>query len=169
MPASGKTTLGKFLAEMLQYECIDLDKQIEQQEGATIAEIFERKGEDYFRQVERRTLLQSFEWEKKVIATGGGTPCFFDNMELIKQHGFSIFLSVNIQELVSRIRRQTHITRPLFQSQTDEELLASLNKKFEHRQFFYKQANMMVSAEDRNARQLALYLIDFFQRWKDNL
>jgi shikimate kinase len=169
MPASGKTTLGRFLAELLHYECIDLDKQIEIQEGATIPEIFERKGEDYFRQLERRALIQSFEWQKKVIATGGGTACFFDNMELIKENGFSIFLGVSSQELVNRIRRQTHIHRPLFQLQTDEELLAELNQKLAQRQPYYKQANMMVSAEDRNARQLAEYLIDFFQRWKDNL
>ncbi len=169
MPASGKSTLGRYLAELLNYECIDLDKQIETQEGSTIPEIFERKGEDYFRLLEHRVLQQSFEWQHKVLATGGGMPCFYDNMEQITQQGFSIFLSVNAQELFNRIRRQTHIHRPLFQLQTDEELLADLNVKLEKRQVYYRQANMMVSAEDRNARQLALYLVDFFQRWKDNL
>lgn len=169
MPASGKSTLGKHLAELINYECIDLDKQIETEQGATIAEIFERKGEDEFRKLEQRVLQQSFEWEHKVIATGGGTPCFFENMDKIKQNGFSIFLSVNPNELLKRIRRQTHINRPIFQAQTDEELLADLVQRLEKRQVFYRQANMMVSAEDRNAKQLALYLLDFFQRWKDNL
>jgi shikimate kinase len=169
MPASGKSTLGRYLAELLNYECIDLDKQIETQESSTIPEIFAQKGEDYFRKLEHRVLHQSFEWQHKVLATGGGMPCFYDNMEQIKEQGFSIFLSVSTQELFNRIRRQTHIHRPLFQLQTDDELLADLSAKLEKRQVYYRQANMMVSAEDRNAKQLAIYLVDFFQRWKDNL
>jgi shikimate kinase len=169
MPASGKTTLGRYLAELINYDCIDLDKEIEIQQGATIAEIFERKGEDEFRKMEQRILQQSFAWQQKVIATGGGMPCFFDNMEQIKENGFSIFLSVNPQELQNRIRRQTHIQRPIFEAKTDAELLEDLIQRLEKRQIFYKQANMMVSAEDKNAKQLALYLVDFFQRWKDTL
>ncbi len=169
MPASGKSTLGKHLAELLGYHCIDLDKWIETKYQTTIPQIFEKQGETAFRQIEQTTLHTSFGWEQTIIATGGGTPCFFDNMEQIKQHGFVIFLSVSLPELVLRIRRQTHIHRPLFQEQTDQVLLLQLQEKLDQRITYYKQANLMVSAENQNARQLALSLKDFFQRWQDKL
>jgi shikimate kinase len=169
MPASGKTTLGRHLAELLGYACVDLDKWIETRENATVAEIFAKKGETYFRQTEQQALHASFEWEKKVIATGGGTPCFFDNMKQIKEHGFAIFLAVSPAELLVRIRRQTHISRPLFQAQTDADLLNQLQEKLQQRIGYYKEANMMVSAENQNARELAISLTNFFQHWQNEL
>jgi shikimate kinase len=165
MPASGKSTLGRHLAELLGYECIDLDKLIEIQEDSTIPDLFAKHGEDYFRRAEQRVLQQTFHLQRKVVATGGGTPCFFDNMTQLKVYGTVIFLSVTPQELAVRIQRQQHIQRPLFQEKTLEELTLQLEEKLKERIVFYKQADMMVSAESQNARQLAEYLRDFFKKW----
>jgi shikimate kinase len=169
MPASGKTTLGKHLAAAIGYAFTDLDKWIETRENKTIAEIFATQGENYFRKLEKDALQASFEWHNRVIATGGGTPCFFDNMQQILTSGFAIFLAVSPQELMQRIRRQTHIDRPLFKAQQDQELLQQLTEKLAQRLPYYKQAPLMVSAESQNAYELAQSLQSFFANWQDKL
>ena len=80
---AGKTTYGKRLARDINYNFIDLDQKIEAEQGKTISEIFAEKGEDGFRQIEREAMIQTFGLENTIVATGGGTPCFFDNMQLL--------------------------------------------------------------------------------------
>ena len=80
---SGKSTLGKALAETLGYGYVDTDTWIEQKEGKRISEIFEDSGEEYFRELEQKALCACIQKEKMVIATGGGLPCFFDNMDVL--------------------------------------------------------------------------------------
>src|SRR5436853_6290275 len=87
---SGKTFLGKQLAQLLNYEFIDLDEWIEQREKKSIAEIFSEDGEEYFRKKESQQLKLLAEKNNAVIATGGGTPCFHDNMKWMNDHGFTI-------------------------------------------------------------------------------
>src|SRR5690242_5204760 len=104
LPGSGKTTLGKRLATALQLPFVDLDKEIERTEGKQIKDIFAEKKEDYFRKLESAELKR---WCAKpgdyVMATGGGAPCFFDNIDVINSSGKSIFIDVPASEIVRRM------------------------------------------------------------------
>lgn len=140
--ASGKSTLGKKLARRLNYKFIDLDVEIEKKQAQTISQIFDNVGEEGFRKVEQETLKQVSE-TNTVIALGGGTPCFFNNLEFINQNGTSVYLYYPFKILLGRLR-QNNGNRPLAQN---ELVLANL---FNQRQAIYKQAhitiNMPVSA-----------------------
>ena len=94
MPSSGKSTLGKQIAKALSYEFIDLDQKIEFSEGKKIADIFSLHGEEYFRKIEAEQLRKIPVNSRIIIATGGGTPCFHDGINYIKENGWSIFLDV---------------------------------------------------------------------------
>lgn len=104
MPGSGKSTLGKQLAQKLQVNFVDLDVEIERTAQKSVTEIFVHHGEDYFRQIESDHLKK---WahinENFVMATGGGAPCFQDGMKIINDSGLSIFLDVPVNELLSRL------------------------------------------------------------------
>lgn len=145
LPSSGKSTLGKKLARLLDYRFVDMDKLIEKDQDMTIHEIFSTKGEDYFREVESRILKNTIENRSVVIATGGGAPCFFDNMEFIKSNGLSIFLDVHHTELAKRIQNHGKDDRPLLSGATSLEL--ELEKKYIQRLPFYSQADFTVNGD----------------------
>ncbi len=132
MPSSGKSTLGRRLARALEYGFVDLDKLIIQDQKRTIREIFASEGEDYFRKVEQRILLDTQLNHSLVVATGGGAPCFFDNMDFIKANGLSIFLNVSPSELASRILNHNKDDRPLLSGikNLEDELTVRLAERF---------------------------------------
>ncbi|HEY0110857.1 MAG TPA: shikimate kinase, partial [Fibrella sp.] len=103
MPSSGKTTLGKRLARELHYHFIDTDRVITREEGRSIADIFAQQGEAYFREAEARVLRTIKPGGSLVVATGGGMPCFHDNMGYIKSTGVSVFLDVAPDILAQRM------------------------------------------------------------------
>lgn len=140
MMSSGKTTLGKRLAKYLDYKFIDLDKLIEQSESSDIPTIFAQKGEAYFREVESRILKETIPNNRLVIASGGGAPCFFDNMDFIKKNGISIFLDVPAAELAKRIHHHGKDDRPILSGASSVE--AALSQKIEERRVFYAQADI---------------------------
>jgi shikimate kinase len=147
MPSSGKSTLGKRLARHLAYRFVDTDKLLIKEEGGrSINDIFETDGEAYFREVESRVLRTIQPNSQLVIATGGGMPCFHDNMAYIKAAGLSVFLDVSPEELLDRMVRHKHDDRPLFNRQ-DPTLLENLRQKYHDRRFFYTQADLIVSGE----------------------
>ena len=153
MMGSGKSTVGEQLAQLLGWPFIDLDCWIEDQLQCTIAELFVREGESGFRILERKALLEILELpEPYVIACGGGTPCFFDNMRLIKEKGWVIYLRTSMPVLVSRLAAQTS-WRPLLSTtnwaNTLEELLVKRVPCYEqaHIVFEQREENMPV-AED---------------------
>jgi shikimate kinase len=148
MPSSGKTSLGKLLAQRLNCQFLDLDAVIVEHEKVTIAELFSQKGEAYFRQVESQTLRQIQPDSQIVISTGGGTPCFFDNMAFIQQNGLSIFLEVSLGELLRRMKSSRKNERPLINLEEDDRtLLDALEKKYQDRISFYRQAHYMVKGD----------------------
>jgi shikimate kinase len=146
MPSSGKSTLGKRIADALHYRFLDTDKVIVREEGRSIADIFAQSGEEYFREVERRVLQTIRSGGSLVVSTGGGMPCFHDNMAYINATGISVFLDVPIDILVRRIVAHGQEDRPL-NSGTDPELPAILRKRYETRLPIYSQANIIVSGE----------------------
>ncbi|MFI5220802.1 MAG: shikimate kinase [Bacteroidia bacterium] len=150
MPGVGKTTIGKKIAKLLNYRFFDLDMEIEKIEQKTVKEIFESKGENYFREKESEVLKKDT-GEKVVVATGGGTPCYFNNMEFIKKKGLSIYLKASGKFIFNRIL-QSPANRPLFKNIESGEKLSVIKKMLAEREPWYLQADMVfempgVSAE----------------------
>lgn len=150
LPGSGKTTLGKRLAKKLGYHFVDMDEMIEMHEEKSITEIFEYKGETYFREIEHKILLTTKALSKVVIATGGGAPCFFNNTEIINKAGLSIFINVSPEEIVKRISRRSQQDRPLLKDKNLNELLEELKIKLKQRLQYYNKANHTLSGDQLN-------------------
>ena len=143
MPGSGKTTLGKQVAEHLEVDFVDLDLEIERQEQRSISEIFQQQGEDEFRLVEAKLLRTSAASTRSfVMATGGGAPCFHKGMEVINEHGISIFLDCTVNELVERVKRNRE--RPLLRTNDEEELRQKLERMRASRLGCYQQAKIVL-------------------------
>ena len=153
LPSSGKTTLGKQLARHVRYRFVDTDVLIVKEEGMPIPDIFAQKGELYFREAEARILRAIRPDSKLVIATGGGMPCFHDNMDYIKANGLSVFLDVSPEQIVERILRHSTDDRPLYQK-NDGQLLNNLREKYESRLGFYSQADFILHGDNTHIRQL---------------
>ncbi len=143
LPGSGKTTLGKELAAAFGIPFVDLDAEVEKMEGMNIKQIFEQKKEDYFRQSESRQLkgwcLAKHDF---VMATGGGTPVYFDNLEVINHSGKSIFLDVPPREIARRIQLSNISQRPLFAKSEGEALKDQIEFMRSQRIRFYQQAQL---------------------------
>ena len=146
MPSSGKSTLGKRIADLLHYRFLDTDKLIMREEGRSIADIFAQSGEHYFREAERRVLQTIRPGSNLVVSTGGGMPCFHDNMTYINATGVSVFLDVPVAVLVRRIQAHALEDRPLNNAK-DPELPAVLQKRYETRLPLYNQANIIIPGE----------------------
>ena len=139
---AGKSYTGKSLAKQLNWQFIDLDDRIEEQEGCTISELFAKDGEHAFRLAEQESLRSLAGCQKLVIATGGGTPCFFDNMEWMNTHGVTIYLAASVELLAERLNAaRSH--RPLLAHLREEELVFFIEKKLEARTPFYKKASIV--------------------------
>ncbi len=133
---AGKTTLGKALARDLGVQFIDLDWYIEERQHKTIRQLFDERGEESFRRTERCMLHEAGEFEDVVIATGGGTPCFFDNMDYMNRQGLTVFLDVDTDTLFRRLRSATR-TRPILQGKSPDELRAFIGQALEARKPHY--------------------------------
>lgn len=139
---SGKTTLGRLLAERTGCRFIDLDEYIIKQQGKSVNAIFDESGEDGFRQIERDALHEVAESEESaIIAAGGGTPCFFDNMEYINSCGKSVYLYSSREALLNRLERYS-ATRPLLKGKNREELSEYVSSAMSQREAFYNKASV---------------------------
>ena len=142
----GKTTLGKKLAKHLNYNFIDLDSYIEKTTNKTITEIFENKGEKKFRIVEKESLMEVCKKDNLVIATGGGTPCFFDNIQKILDSGKVIYLKMEIDDLLERLETEKS-QRPLIENKSAKELENFIHNKLSEREYFYKKSNYILKGK----------------------
>lgn len=141
---SGKTTLGKKLANKLNKIFFDLDAEIEKNEGESINEIFEKHGEDYFRKIEREILHKIINGnENFVMSLGGGTPCFYDNMNVVNQSGASIYIKYNPGILASRLMN-AKAERPLIKNFTNLELKNYVENKLTEREGFYSKSEIIL-------------------------
>ena len=136
---SGKTTVGRQLALALGISFYDLDWYIEMRYRRTVAQIFAEKGEEGFREIERNMLHEAAEFEDVVLSCGGGTPCFFDNMEYMNAQAETVYLKATPEVLAAHLR-MGKVERPLVKGKTGEELLQYIKDSLQERERFYMQA-----------------------------
>lgn len=154
---SGKSTIGKVLAHELNYHFIDFDDFLQEKEKMTIKEIFDVKGEIYFRKLENKYLQEVLQVKPQtVISLGGGTPCYGDNIDRIKNSGNStVYIKVAVEELVARLWK-ARADRPLLAYQdTPEKMEEFVRKHLFERSFYYNQADVKVLVDERSALKVA--------------
>ncbi len=143
----GKSTLGRSLASELNLTFIDLDSFLEEKYFKTIPQIFAEEGEESFRRKERNVLEEVCGFDDVILATGGGAPCFFENMELMNKSGFCVFLDVDIPSLVSRLIH-AKIERPLIKGKSPEELHKFIEGLLVKRRPFYEKAKYILKGSE---------------------
>lgn len=160
---AGKTTLGKAFAREMGLTFIDLDWYIEERYHKTVQQIFAERSEEGFRDLERRMLHEVSEFEDVVISAGGGTPCFFDNMEYMNRHGETVFLEVSREVLFRRLKvaRQQ---RPLLARKTDEELKAFIDDALAKRMPHYAKAKHTFRADELEDKQQIQQSVDALKK-----
>lgn len=164
---SGKTTLGKSLASTMNLTFIDLDNFIESRQHKTVKEIFAEVGESGFRDIERKSLIEVSEYEDVIISLGGGTPCFFDNMDIVNAAGVSVYLKPSEEVLLARLIKGKH-KRPLLADKSDDEILGVIREQLAWREPYYLKSKITFEAshleckEDihLNAEKLAAMILE---------
>ena len=149
----GKSTIGKKLAKRLGLKFIDLDDYITSNEYASIDQVIENIGEDYFRNIERHYLLEVTQMEGVLISTGGGTPCFFDHMTLINDSGVSVYLKMDEKSLTNRLKNGMD-NRPLLKGKNPEDLEGFIEDHLNGRKPFYEQAHIIFDALNMNSERI---------------
>lgn len=145
---SGKSAMGRLLAREKGLNFIDLDTYIEGKYHRTIAEIFAQEGEDGFRSKERDCLREVAAFENVVIATGGGAPCFFDNMELMNAAGETIYLKLTPEHLAKRLSTSKAGVRPLIKDKKADELHGFISAMLQQREPYYMLAKHVIAGTD---------------------
>ena len=149
---AGKTTLGKVLAQKMGLTFYDLDEYIEDRFHRTIPQIFAESGESGFRDLERRMLHEVAEVEDVIISCGGGTPCFFDNMDYMNTCGETVFLNASPEALKAHLL-MGKTQRPLIQGKSPEELLDFIKDSLQKRLPYYKKAKHTLSIDVINTNE----------------
>ena len=154
----GKSTLGRALADELGVQFIDLDAYIEERYHKKVSEIFAEMGEQDFRQMERRMLEEVAECSDVVVACGGGTPCYFDNVALMNSRGLTVYLSVSIERLTERLTRpKAKAKRPLIAQKSDEEIRQFIIDALAKRDPFYSQTALRFDSTDIETAQATVF------------
>jgi len=154
---SGKTHWGKQVAQRLSLPFFDLDEVIVAAEKRTIPEIFDESGEEYFRSKERATLEDLVDKNiNMVLSCGGGTPCFFNNIEFMKKYGTAVWLNTHVDVLLHRLMKE-RIQRPLLKDIADDDLKHFIIRKLNERRMYYELADVVIDKED------AISMNDFIQ------
>jgi shikimate kinase len=144
MPGCGKSTFGRKVARELNMNFFDLDKKIIEMENMPITDIFECKGEAHFRKIESRILKDiCLQNDNFILATGGGAPCFFDNMDFMNNQGYTIFIDTPLDVLVERLSISGIKKRPLIKKMDQDNLMEGLTEKLKTRLPYYKKAKLI--------------------------
>jgi len=155
----GKSTLGRTLASELKLTFVDLDSFLEEKYFKTIPQIFAEEGEDAFRRKERKVLEEVCGFDDVILATGGGAPCFFDNMDLMNESGFCVFLDVDVNSLANRLIH-AKIERPLVKGKSPEELHTFIEGLLAKRRPFYEKARYILKGSEISSAQVVELLGD---------
>lgn len=159
----GKSTYGKLLAELLNYDFIDLDEYIEQKYHLSITELFNKIGEVDFRDSETQALHEILLLpNSKVISLGGGTPCFNNNLELIKSNGVLVYIKLEPNQLFERLKH-AKLNRPLLAEKNNLELLSYITETLKTRMFFYEQAHITLNGATLEVNHIKHH-IELFKR-----
>lgn len=154
---SGKTTIGEQLAIRLNYKFIDMDDYIVENEVRSINDIFEKDGEDVFRKIEQRAVHNLCKIDNVVIGSGGGAPCFFDNMDQMNKYGETFYLKMDTNGLVGRLYNATN-ERPLVKGKSKTELKEFIDEILIKREPFYSKAKYTIQAENMRVDDFLPYL-----------
>jgi shikimate kinase len=153
----GKSTLGRRLSKHTGLQFIDMDHYIEERNCKTIPQIFAEEGEAEFRKKERKALEELAEFTNVIIATGGGAPCFFNNIDIMNKSGKTIYLNIDPGILADRLIN-SKTERPLIKGKSHEELVAFINETLRKRNGFYKQAHFQITQPNVNLDELMTML-----------
>ena len=143
---AGKTTLGKMLAQRMNLSYIDTDHYIEKRYHKKVSEIFASEGEERFREIEHRILLEISEFEDVIVSTGGGLPCFNDNMSIMSKLGTTVYLETSEEELAARLEVSKNV-RPVLKNRSGSELVSFIKESLDKRRTFYEQADIRFNAK----------------------
>jgi shikimate kinase len=156
---SGKTHWGKLLSSKLQLPFRDLDSLIVEREQRSVSDIFAAEGEEYFRYKEMEMLEDLVGKEENfILSCGGGTPCFFNNIEFMKKSGKVVWLNTSVDVLKERLLKE-RMSRPLIREVDDEELKRFIIRKLSERKMYYEQADIMVNEESITLDELIRVLL----------
>ncbi len=152
---SGKTLISKELSVLNNFKIFDLDTEISKQNNRSITEIFKEKGEIFFRKTEKEVLEKILSTEKNIILSlGGGTPCYYNNIDSINEKTISVFLKTNVKTLAQRLSSEKD-KRPLIQNISNEDLSEFIAKHLFERNPFYNQAKITINTDNLSAREIA--------------
>ncbi|UIR56427.1 AAA family ATPase [Sphingobacterium sp. SRCM116780] len=154
---SGKTTLAKKLANKLALPFIDTDDEIVKEVGMSITEYFQQHGEEKFRALERLQLQKTANQEV-IVSTGGGSPCFFDNMQWMNENGISVYLQMSTKSLFDRLSQSKPNKRPILIGKTEQELFDFIDEKLIEREPFYRQAHLVIDHMNTSVEELIVLL-----------
>ncbi len=155
MPGSGKSTLAKELAKKMSCKLIDTDKYIEAKENIKIHEIFKLQSEETFRKIEHKALKEIIKNKNIIISTGGGMPCFYNNINIMNKAGKTIYLKTSLETLQERLKDD--ITRPLIKNKSKEEIKKYIQATIKEREKYYLKAHFIFN-EKQNINDLLNYV-----------
>ena len=152
---SGKTLVSKELNILNNFKIFDLDTEISKQNNRSITEIFKEKGEIFFRKTEKEVLEKILSTEKNIILSlGGGTPCYYNNIDSINEKTISVFLKTNVKTLAQRLSSEKD-KRPLIQNISNEDLPEFIAKHLFERNPFYNQAKITINTDNLSTKEIA--------------
>lgn len=163
---TGKSTIGRKIAQRTEIPFLDTDKMVEEAEGASVADIITYAGEPYFREAERRALEQTAELESAIISTGGGLPIWADNQEWIAEHGVSVYLKRTPEQILSRLSPHGRQRRPMLRGKSDEELLQFMSAHLAEREPIYTKADIVADCSQIGDAELIDRLCDLLKGGK---
>lgn len=150
---AGKTTAARRLAQRMGWEVVDTDALFEEKYKISVNDFFNKYDEPLYRKLESEVLKATESLDHVVVSTGGGTACFFDNMDWMNQHGLTVFLRISPQAAVDRVIHSRH-KRPLVEGKSEEELTEFVNQHYASRLPFYEQARITAKSENFDIESL---------------
>lgn len=157
---SGKTTVGKKLAKKLELDFFDIDHYFERKYKIRVQDFFDKYDENAFRKLEGEILLEIIRKDDFVLSTGGGTPCFYGNMDLINKHGISVYLKMAPESIAHRAMHSRK-PRPLFKNLTDNEIPVFINQHLADREKYYNAADIIFKGESAVVDELKSQILNF--------
>ena len=158
----GKTTIGRKIADLLGIGFVDLDKYIEERYFKSVPAIFAEEGEQAFREKERISLLEVAEFENIVVGTGGGAPCFYDNMEVMNSNGVTVYIAPDPEVLAKRLIK-SKTERPLIAGKSESELIGFIKDALQKRAPFYEKSQVIIRGENNLNPRMVIDRIDQLQ------